>query len=180
LLVIAGAGAIGATFLPFYVVSTKIDYLDVGYSASFTGNAWYGIFGWLAGVLVAVAAVAAGVHLATKTRAMAGAALALSVIGLVCAGAAGVIYPDVSNLDMVAGQPWFSIEQAYSIGYWVLLVCAFLAVIAGVIMLIHARSIAAPKPVAAPPSMTAPQSVVLPPQVPPAWPVMSPSWPTNY
>jgi len=139
--IVAGVCAIGCSLLPFYTITSTVTYESQHYSQSFTGNAWYGIFGWLAVVFVAGGAIAAIWHLAASKSRLAAADLAviLAALGLATAIIARIVYPSIENANLVTGRPWFSLQKLYGTGYWLSLVCAIIAVGAAAATLVDAR-----------------------------------------
>ena len=140
MVLVAGLAALGASLLPYYTVVSTIDWQGVPHTESFTGNSWFGLYGWLAAVLLACSAGAAAMHIASaKTRRpFAVVAVFLSVAGLASAIAARVIYPDITNLDLVKDLQWFTVDKLYGYGYWVGLGCAIVATVAAVVALLGA------------------------------------------
>ena len=126
--------------MPYYTVVSTIDWLGVPHTKSFTGNAWFGVYGWVAAVLLACGAAAAAMYLAyAKTRRpFAIAAVLLSVAGLFSALIVRVVYPDITNFDLVEKLQWFTVDKQYAYGYWVGLGCAIVATVAAVIVLLGA------------------------------------------
>jgi len=133
--IVAGLAGLGASLLPYYTVVSTIDWLGVPHTKSFTGNAWFGVYGWVAALLLALGAAAAAMYIASaKTRQpFAVAAMLLSVAGLFSAILVRVIYPDITNFELVEKLQWFTVDKQYSYGYWVGLGCAVVATAAAVL-----------------------------------------------
>ena len=138
---VVGAAGLACSFLPFYVVTTTITPIDTSYTAQFTINGWYGLFGWLSAVLMALAAVAAVIHLVVAKARIAAAiiSLILGLLALASGVATWAIYPPIAHLDIIAGHDWFSIDKAYTTGFWLLLICAILTAGAAVLVFADAR-----------------------------------------
>jgi len=189
IVIVAGLAALGCSLLPFYTVTATATYDNQPYSSSFTGNAWYGVFGWLAIVLVAAGAIGAIVHLAGAKSRVAGADLAVmfSALGLATAIIAGFAFPSIENANLVAGRPWFSLQKLYGTGYWLSLICAIIAVGTATMTLLdtHLRAAANPSPAKPAPAQPAPAQLTQPwTSTPPApqWPQpvpqpSAPQWP---
>jgi hypothetical protein len=123
-IIVAGVVAWLAGFMPFYTASVSAG----GFSASTSGSAYHGFFGWfavwvaLAGALV-VAAALFGVSLPVAVHQ---AAAALFGLSLVCLILALFIFPggDCSSANGLGG---ISCDTGHGFGYWL----AVLAVLAG-------------------------------------------------
>ena len=72
-------------------------------------------------------------------------AAVLCVAGLVGVIAARLIYPDITNLHLVAGLQWFTVEKLFGYGYWISLGCAAVASVAAIFALVGRRKPAPPQ-----------------------------------
>ena len=165
IVIVAGIAALGCSLLPFYTVTSTATLDGQAYSSSFTGNAWYGIFGWLSVVLVAIGAIGAIVHLAGAKSRVAGADIAVlfSALGLATAIIARIVYPTIENTNLVAGRTWFSLQKLYGTGYWLCVICAIIAVGAASLTLLDAHREATTAQAETPAPAPAPALAPIPP-----------------
>jgi len=161
-LLIAGLVSVSLSFLPYYALTTTLTVSGIDYTASGTYDAWHGIYGWLAAVLLAVSAVFTIVYiLAAKARApLSVVVMLICVLALASAVASHYIYVTVVGVEYFAGQDYFTLDKQFGIGHWLILICAAVAVISAIFMMSSAfrRAPAVAQPV-----------VPQPPVVPP-WP----------
>lgn len=147
------------SFLPYYTVKVTLTFSDLSLPMSIEANAWYGYLGWLGAALLLLAAIVIVIAVATQLAASTAplAALIVTVAGLGCVIAAGLVVPvnnDVTTLlpdfpDLGVPGVTLSIETGHAVGYWVSLVCAVLTVAGALLFYLAARK-AAPAGMAAP------------------------------
>jgi len=162
LVIVAGLAAIAISFAPnYYQVTSTVNYFTTPITASTSVDAWHGTYGWLAAILLVVAALPAVIHLANHHLAFPVLGLLCTLAGLACAIVAHLIFPPVGHLDLASGSNWLTIQTSYGWGYWAILVCAVIAAGGAALTLIDARqraaqTVAAPTPVLTPPPAPAP------------------------
>ena len=187
LVMAGGALALICSFLPYYTIKATVP----GYgSESDWGNAWNGFFGWF-GILMLLAAaaiVAAQVFADLKQPQMPLISLGLAGIGLILVVIALFVFPGKSDLESAAGMTidqlenyGVTVDMGRSVGYWLSLVCAVVAVVGAVMFYMEAQKAATPAPAAYPqtgyPQAGYPQATPAPTAYQPA-PTAAPAAPT--
>jgi len=162
LVVLVGLGAIALSFVPsYYQITVTVSYFNPPITSSDSVNAWYGIYGWLAAVLLGVAVLPAIIHLAIHRPPLPTVGFLFTMAGLASVIVARLVFPPVAHLDLVGDASWLTIQKSYGWAYWASLACAVIAVGGAAMTMIDARQraaeeIANPAPVFTPPPVPTP------------------------